>query len=748
MPRRVIILVALLALVVGGRPAGSSAARVSDKIAPWVLAHIANEQQAEMLVVLSQQADLSGADKLSTKLEKGRFVYDTLYRTAQSTQGPLLSWLTARGVEHRAYYILNAIWVKADRVTALALAARSDVARLDGNPQISVPLEPASLAARPAAPDAIEPGVTYIHAPDVWALGFTGQSLVIGGQDTGIQWDHPALKDHYRGWDGATANHDYNWHDSIHTGGGVCGANSPVPCDDHGHGTHTIGTAVGSDGGANQIGVAPGAKFIGCRNMNVGVGTPTTYLECFEFFLAPYPLGGTPAQGRPDLAPDVTNNSWSCPSSEGCNAASLLAAVQAQRAAGIMTVASAGNDGSSCNTIRDPIGLYGEVYTVGALNTSADTIASFSSRGAVTSDGSNRLKPDIAAPGTGTRSSTRGGSYGTMSGTSMASPHVAGAVALLWSARPELKNQIEATEQVLNDSAVHISSTACGSSGWPNNTYGYGRLDVLAAAQARAALTLTPPTGAQSATPGSTVTYTLRFTNTGTFSAAYGITLSGAHWPVSANLTTTGPISPGVGADVFVAVTVPMTATGEPLMATGISFQHSGAGRPGSRARQPAAWEPPPLIEKTLTDSAADTLTVTVALLATPAISATATFTTTALPMYGAAWTPLVPALSDYVGHAVRYTVRLTNTGRLTDIYTFSYDHADWPTVIEPSFKVLPPHTSLDVLARVTIPLTATCGQTDTLRLYATGATQILNVEMITMALTYRFFLPVFVGGN
>ncbi len=211
----------------------------------------------------------------------------------------------------------------------------------------------------------IEPGVTYIKAPHVWALGYTGQGIVVGGQDTGIQWDHPALKNHYRGWDGATANHDYNWHDSIHTTGSSCGANSPVPCDDTNHCTHTMGTAVGSDGGTNQIGVAPGAEFIGCRNMNAGNGTPATYLECFEFFLAPYPVAGTPAQGDPSKAPDVTNNSWGCPPSEGCNAASLLAAVQAQRAAGIMTVASAGNDGSGCNTVSDPIGIYDEVYRRG-----------------------------------------------------------------------------------------------------------------------------------------------------------------------------------------------------------------------------------------------------------------------------------------------------------------------------------------------------------------------------------------------
>jgi subtilisin family serine protease len=222
-------------------------------------------------------------------------------------------------------------------------------------------------------------------APQVWNLGSTGQGIVVGGQDTGYLWDHPALQAHYRGWDGITVTHDYNWHDSIHSnmhGQNSCGVDSPVPCDDSGHGTHTMGTAVGDDGGSNQIGMAPGAKWIGCRNMDNDWGTPATYLECFEFFLAPYPITGTVAQGDPSKAPDVTNNSWSCPDYEGCNAATLLEALQVQRAAGIMTVVSATNDGTSgCSTIAEPPAIYADAYTVGALNTGSDTIAYFSSLG-------------------------------------------------------------------------------------------------------------------------------------------------------------------------------------------------------------------------------------------------------------------------------------------------------------------------------------------------------------------------------
>jgi hypothetical protein len=230
--------------------------------------------------------------------------------------------------------------------------------------------------------------------------------------------------------------------------------------------------------------MAPGARWIGCRNMDLGVGTPATYLECFEFFLAPYPLGGDPfTDGRPDLAPDVTVNSWTCPPSEGCAWNALQAAVQAQRAAGIMTVVSAGNSGPSCSSVDDPPALYDAAYTIGATDYN-DTLADFSSRGPVTVDGSGRLKPDISAPGLSIRSSRPGTGYGLSSGTSMAGPHVAGAVALLWSAVPGLANDIPVTEAYLNDSAVPITSTLCSSSSVPNNLYGWGRLDVYAAVQA------------------------------------------------------------------------------------------------------------------------------------------------------------------------------------------------------------------------------------------------------------------------
>lgn len=457
---------------------------------PRVRAMLAQEGAADVLILLGSPPDLSAAYSLAEKAARGRWVVEKLRAAAERDQRPVIALLHREGMTYRAFWAVNAIAV---RLTAAQVA---QVARLPGvtavlpdTPYRAIP-EPDKALLAAAGLDAIEWGVNRVKAPWAWSQGITGQGVVVAGQDTGYDWDHPALINAYRGYDRATAtvSYDYNWHDAIHVGGSSCGADSPVPCDDHSHGTHTMGTMVGNDlapdasgwpaSAANAIGVAPGAQWIGCRNMNSGYGTPSTYIECFEWLIAPYPVGGTSEQGDPSRAPDIINNSWGCPPSEGCTGPEIEPVLNAADAAGILVVASAGNSGSACSSVIDPPAIYPAAFSVGATD-SADALAGFSSRGPVTYNGQSLLKPNISAPGVGVRSSvpsTTVAKYSSMSGTSMAGPHVAGVAALLLSAEPALRGQTDMIKQILARTADPKTYNTCGPApgAVPNNGYGWG----------------------------------------------------------------------------------------------------------------------------------------------------------------------------------------------------------------------------------------------------------------------------------
>jgi uncharacterized repeat protein (TIGR01451 family) len=489
-----------------------------SKVDPWVL-ETAAAGSAEFLVQLTSRADLSGAAALANKAEKGAFVTWALRETASRTQAPLLAHLRALGMPHRSYWIVNLVWVRGDLHALRSLASRSDVAHIYANPRLQLDA-PEQQTTTALTPDTVEWNLDWVNAPEVWALGITGQGVVIGGADTGYDWDHPALINQYRGWDGAQADHAYNWFDATEEA-------SPTPIDPYRHGTHTMGTMVGDDGGDNQIGMAPGARWIGCRNMDSsGNGTPETYIACYQWFIAPTGVDGS----SPDSskAPDVINNSWSCTVTEGCtDPAALLETVQAVRAAGILTVHSAGNSGSNCSTVSTPAGIYSESFTVGATEYKTDTLATYSSRGPVTVDGSGRMKPDISAPGTSVRSCVPGTGYAIMSGTSMAAPHVAGLVALLISAQPALRGQVEQIETLIEQTALHIPSTDCSSQGVPNNLYGWGRIDALEAVlNVPHALELSKSASSDQIDPGQTLTYTLSLTHEHSISPTLEVVLT------------------------------------------------------------------------------------------------------------------------------------------------------------------------------------------------------------------------------
>jgi serine protease AprX len=445
---------------------------------------------ASFLVVFRDEADLGGASSISDRTERIRFVADALKARADLSQAPLRARLEASGIPFRAFYLVNMIEVEAPRSVAEEIAGVEGVSAIAPNPAVKLDVpkpapEPLTAPFSAAQAAAVEPNIAKIRAPEVWSRGFRGQGIVLAMADTGFSGSHPALRPHYRG--AVSGSDAYAWHDAVHDAGSgnPCGSSSAAPCDDDGHGTGTAGIAVGDDAAGNQIGVAPGATLIGCRNMDRGVGTPARYTECFEWFLSPTDASG--ANPRPEMAPHVISNSWGCPVSEGCTDPNVLrGVVDHVAAAGIAVVVAAGNSGSACSTISEVPSFYASALTVGAT-TPDDQIASFSSRGPVTADGSGRLKPEISAPGTGIRTAANPSGFRLgFSGTSAAAPHVAGAIALLWSARPDLVGKVSETTALLESTAVALASSQdCGSfpgSAVPNAVFGYGRVDVAAAA--------------------------------------------------------------------------------------------------------------------------------------------------------------------------------------------------------------------------------------------------------------------------
>jgi len=468
------------------------------QINPDLAAAVHRDGSAEALIVLKDQSTpmLAPLAASADYKERRRALVDALRARAEMQQGGLRALLDSRGISHRAYWISNVVLAEHVNASTLKLlSGRPEIARIETNPLLPAHLPQPVAGRTPDTTESIAWGVSKINAPSVWSAGFNGQGVVIGGEDTGYQWDHPALKPHYRGWNGTTADHNYNWHDSIHNStGNPCGNDSPAPCDDFGHGTHTVGTMTGDDGATHQIGVAPGAKWIGCRNMDDGNGTPARYIECMQWMLAPTDLNDQ--NPNPDLAPDVVSNSWTCTPGEGCATGNeIIGAMRNIIAGGIFFAAAAANDGPSCSTITDAPAVFDGSFTVGATD-SGDALASFSSRGPVLGrpslrPGTSNIKPDASAPGVNVPSSWPPNTYTNLDGTSMATPHVAGAAALVMSANPDLKGHPAAVARILRDTAVTAGVTdpvnqTCGGTNrttWPNFMIGYGRIDAFAAYQ-------------------------------------------------------------------------------------------------------------------------------------------------------------------------------------------------------------------------------------------------------------------------
>ena len=426
-----------------------------------------------LFVILKEQASVPSYIPGGDYFQHRVLVYDTLVRHAQETQAGLRSDLDRFRLGYTPYYLMNALEVRGGPLVRLWLSSRPEVDRVLLNPWMRpLPALPTPSPGTQPAPQEIPWNLSLIQANQVWdELGVTGEGIVVGQSDSGVQVDHPELAHNYRGQAGSPGGHDYNWFDPWY--------HTEVPQDLNGHGTHTMATVSGAN-----TGVAPGTTWYSCANLVRVFGNPALYLDCMQFMLAPFPVNGDPfLDGEPSLGAHVINNSWGCPEIEGCDPEALLPGVQALRAAGVFVVVSAGNDGPACETINAPLALYEEVISVGAVDRSGQLV-DFSSRGPVTADGSWRTKPDILAPGFDVLSAYPGNSYSALPGTSMAGPHVTGAVALIWSANPGLIGDIDRTEQILAQSAQPYSGRTpnCpGADELPSTASGYGILDAYAA---------------------------------------------------------------------------------------------------------------------------------------------------------------------------------------------------------------------------------------------------------------------------
>lgn len=450
-----------------------------------ILSLMQTEGRANVFIKLADDADLSASARISDRVARLNYVHDRLTAQAESSQKEVRAFLDSRGARYVSFWINNSIYVyDADADLVNALAGRSDVAYLRGDHQ--VPLhEPVVEALNAVSPATIEWGVDLIQAPDVWATGNTGQGIVVANVDTGVRWTHDAIDGQYRGSDG---NHDYDWWDPDLV--------NAVPTDGNGHGTHTMGTMVGDDGGANQIGVAPGAQWIAAQGCDTTSCSDFDLTSSAQWIACPTQVNGS----NPDCsqAPHVVNNSWG-----GFGGDSWYATyVGSWHAAGIIPVFSAGNSGPTCQSMGSP-GDYSTqspadsvpgVFGVGATDIN-DTLASFSSRGrgAFT----DRTKPNWVAPGSNVRSSYNSSdtSYANLSGTSMAAPHTTGTVALMLVANPAadynaLFTAITTTADT-DTLDTPANPTRCNRRRWnsfPSYHYGYGRINALDAVNAVFAL--------------------------------------------------------------------------------------------------------------------------------------------------------------------------------------------------------------------------------------------------------------------
>ncbi|MEN6528856.1 MAG: S8 family serine peptidase [Anaerolineaceae bacterium] len=421
-----------------------------------------------LFVIMKEQYDFQTASEIDDLSARKLDMYTGLTSVADQSQTDIREKLDRLHIDYTPYYLVNALEVNADWYLFRTLSQWTGVDRVLESPRLRpLPAQPPVSEGDVFVPPEETPwNLDVIHVSQVHEeLAVKGEGVVIGQTDSGVDGNHPELKENYRGSGGAN---DFNWLDPWNK--------SVSPTDVGGHGTGTLGIMVGK-----TLGIAPQSQWIGCVNLARNLGNPAVYLDCMQFMFAPYAQGGDPFKhGDPLKGAMIINNSWGCPRVEGCDPQVFEEAVKVLKVAGIFMSVAAGNNGLyGCTTITDPPSIYGDVFTVGAIDNRKE-ISSFSSRGPVEVDGSGRVKPDLLAPGEQILIAAPGGTYTYSSGTSFAAPHVSGVVALMWSANPQLIGKIDETVQILRETAQPYTGTLTGCDGKENEA-GAGILDAYAA---------------------------------------------------------------------------------------------------------------------------------------------------------------------------------------------------------------------------------------------------------------------------
>ncbi len=472
----------------------------TNKISPALLNEFKKDDQVTFLIKMKEQVDTAAVSKKAAtnavkkkltsakkELEIRSSVVTALRSEAQTSQYELNEYLkkqekAGNAKNIKSFYIVNGMAVTATKEVMEQIAIMPGVDKILPNETRQL-IQPASktpassslkldggsgtaVAEPKAETSSVEWNIAKINAPQVWDMGIDGAGTVVASIDTGVQWNHPALKEQYRGYNPANPDapsHAYNWFDAT-------SGNGATPYDDQGHGSHVTGTMVGAEpNGTNQIGVAPGAKWIAVKAFTAAGGSDVDLLEAGEWILAPKDAEGNP---HPEQAPDVVNNSWGGgsgmdewyrPMVQAWKAAEIFP----EFSAGNTTLSNPGGPGSVANPANYP-----ESFATGATDIN-NNLASFSLRGP---SPYGELKPDISAPGVNIRSSVPGSGYeGGWNGTSMAGPHVAAVVALLKQVNASLT--VDEIEQILESTATPLTNNEYPES--PNHGFGHGLVNAF-----------------------------------------------------------------------------------------------------------------------------------------------------------------------------------------------------------------------------------------------------------------------------